>query len=1040
MRISTRIFFLVLLSMSAKYSYAQFVGTNIFLQGAYLEIGMNNNASFGACNGNGAIPAGFHPRALPAGGTNNLAEVYDWGHDGWTVGTPPFMGDYTYPGSPFEGWELQIGVAGNPRRQAFQSCAGTMGGGALALTGANSGYSNIGGSAIGTWTGTATAGGVTLAVRQETRVDTFASAVVVTTVLTNTSATAAPNVYYLRSCDPDNTQTWPGGGFPTINKIQHQNEDARHRVLVKTRHPSFTEEQSYMGLGTRDCRAKCFVYTSWWLGATIDLGDIWAGTYGTPGTSVQYTLGACLPTACTQSDIAIGLVFNLGTIAAGDSTVLSYAYIFNGDDGIDSAFPDPQLVVDGMPRVSYAPPTPNYDTFDACARPDLTALNVDILYGSDKAWSWGEWTWAPATGLSATTGTSVSIDLRVLPPIFTYTITGSDSGTAYGSCHNKTFYLTIRTCNGAVSNEPCVGDTLFFNAPGDSLGATYKWFGPEPSTAVFATTQEAYIFPATIAHRGRFRVVKTFGGPGVGDTSYTDVIVNESPIIAVTSNLPNCDPVVDPLNLFAAPDSLCTEFSWVGPGGFTSTLQNPVVSPFDSSLGGVYTVTAVSDDGCVGTGTINIKPGPVPLFDFDRHPACPNDTVFFNDYSQNTATWEWSFGDTKTGYDRNPIHIYTDGHKKYNATVKVTSSNGCTKSLTKEVNLEHTVTANFSVFDDTICNGTGLVITDLSSSTKYTPTPTIPLATYKWEFGDGNDSATWGAPPAYVYEQEGIYVPTLTVTDSLGCVDTKQMNIVVLQPYINSITDSTFCLVQPLKLWNTIYIQPNIEFPGYDEYNYSWSPAANLSSATVKEPFFKAIGNYTYTLTATMAGEGCQAEHVMTLNSILPTPLTQVTRGTKIQYGGSVQLNADSQLYYTWVPNDGSLNNPNINNPIATPTVTTTYTVYGMDKYGCRDTAMITIIVDSSMTEFIPTGFTPNGDGRNDVFRLNGSKFRDLVEMRIYNRWGAQVFYTTTTEQGWDGTLNGVPQDLGVYYYTVILARPGYPDNQVYKGEITLIR
>jgi len=106
----TSLFYTLFLMFIAQFSYAQLVGTNCYLQGRYLEIGMNNNASFGTCSG---IPPTYHPHTP---GTGNLAEVYDWGKDGWTVGTPPYMGDYTYPGSPFEGWELQIGGG---RVQAF---------------------------------------------------------------------------------------------------------------------------------------------------------------------------------------------------------------------------------------------------------------------------------------------------------------------------------------------------------------------------------------------------------------------------------------------------------------------------------------------------------------------------------------------------------------------------------------------------------------------------------------------------------------------------------------------------------------------------------------------------------------------------------------------------------------------------------------------------------------------------------------------------------------------------------------------------------
>jgi gliding motility-associated-like protein len=182
------------------------------------------------------------------------------------------------------------------------------------------------------------------------------------------------------------------------------------------------------------------------------------------------------------------------------------------------------------------------------------------------------------------------------------------------------------------------------------------------------------------------------------------------------------------------------------------------------------------------------------------------------------------------------------------------------------------------------------------------------------------------------------------------------------------------------------------------------------------------------------------ASHVTTIHSILPAQISNLTINQGVKFGKSVQLYCDSPFVYRWTPDDGSIDNPNVNNPIVTPSVTTTYTVYTMDKYGCRDTASITIKVDSTMTEHYPTGFTPNGDGLNDVFRFNGGKYQKLLEMRVYNRWGQEVFYTNSREIGWDGTYKGVPADMGTYFYTVILARPGHPTNEVVKGEIVLIR
>ncbi len=163
-----------------------------------------------------------------------------------------------------------------------------------------------------------------------------------------------------------------------------------------------------------------------------------------------------------------------------------------------------------------------------------------------------------------------------------------------------------------------------------------------------------------------------------------------------------------------------------------------------------------------------------------------------------------------------------------------------------------------------------------------------------------------------------------------------------------------------------------------------------------------------------------------------------------IRYGEQVQLNVqnmtDSMLTYMWIPDDGTLSNPNINNPVAAPRTTTTYTAIAQNEWGCRDSATVTVDVDANVGECIPSAFTPNGDGLNDVFRLCNMKYQQLVEFNVYNRWGQMVYHNTNDPtKGWDGNYNGVPQDVGVYNYLIILSRPD-GTNVTYKGEVTLIR
>jgi len=114
--------------------------------------------------------------------------------------------------------------------------------------------------------------------------------------------------------------------------------------------------------------------------------------------------------------------------------------------------------------------------------------------------------------------------------------------------------------------------------------------------------------------------------------------------------------------------------------------------------------------------------------------------------------------------------------------------------------------------------------------------------------------------------------------------------------------------------------------------------------------------------------------------------------------------------------------------------------VQGMNVWGCLDTASVNIVIDDNVNEFVPNAFTPNNDGRNDIFRIGNVKYDKLVDFSIYNRWGQLVYHNEyEPTEGWDGKFNGVPQDMGTYYYNIILTRPdGTTKN--FKGEVILIR
>lgn len=279
-------------------SEGQLVSGSVFLQGKYVEAGICANGDFGAAS----PPAGYHPHTTSTSG-GALGFVADPAMDGWTVGTPAYTGDYFTPGSPFEGWNIQFGSA----RAYAHSCSGLSGSG---LIGANTSYYTSGSKVVGVWEGSYDS----VTIRQVTTLDTLALYFTLNITLINTSSTARDSIYYLRSVDPDNDQSW-GGSFSTINSIDYQLPNPSNATVVSA--TGTTYSSAYVALGTADTNAKCMYYSSWPISASADLASVYSGSM----SGASFTMGST-----STADIAIGLMFHIPHLAPVDSASDSVAY------------------------------------------------------------------------------------------------------------------------------------------------------------------------------------------------------------------------------------------------------------------------------------------------------------------------------------------------------------------------------------------------------------------------------------------------------------------------------------------------------------------------------------------------------------------------------------------------------------------------------------------------------------------------------------------------------------------------------------------
>jgi gliding motility-associated-like protein len=162
--------------------------------------------------------------------------------------------------------------------------------------------------------------------------------------------------------------------------------------------------------------------------------------------------------------------------------------------------------------------------------------------------------------------------------------------------------------------------------------------------------------------------------------------------------------------------------------------------------------------------------------------------------------------------------------------------------------------------------------------------------------------------------------------------------------------------------------------------------------------------------------------------------------------GQSVEINAETNApgipELQWFPFE-SLDCPDCLNPVATPEVTTTYTLTVIDPFGCVDSASITVnivITCNADRLLIPNVFTPNNDGVNDYFEIvNKDALERINSFRIFDRWGELVFEESGIQARWDGKMNGKDMPSDTYVYLIEFSCPDGQDGQAV-GDVTLIR
>ncbi len=540
-------------------------------------------------------------------------------------------------------------------------------------------------------------------------------------------------------------------------------------------------------------------------------------------------------------------------------------------------------------------------------------------------------------------------------------------------------------------------------------------------------------------------------------------------------------------------------FHWYFGDGNESTLQSPTHTYADT---GVYIIKLVVNEGtnCADSSTSTVRVFPNFNTDFsDNTPSCINTNVQFTD--QSTATygpvnsWSWNFGDPASGVAntstlQNPTHLYTTAGN-YSVRLISTSPKGCIDTLTRLVEIIEK--PNLFIGNDTlICivdtlqltathSGSGTIVWtpnyNINNVNSFTPlvspdVTTTYIATYNDVAGCSNsDTITitvvndvtistipdtlicrtdavrlqaFGNALSFSWtpteslddpaSQSPLALPTnaqttYTVTGTIGGCSRTASVVVRTVPYpnANAGADTAVCKGRNVPLFAS------------GGSSYSWTPSFFLTATNIPNPVAvnpSANVSYVVTVRDTL---GCPKPVSDTIRiTVINIIANAGPRDTAVVIGQPLQLNGTGGSFYSWTPAT-YLNNPNIFNPVSNPQDSITYFLTVSDSNGCfgRDTIDVLLYrVPAGL--YVPTAFTPDASGVNDVFRPICLGIRSLDKFIVYNRWGELVFSTNVIGKGWDGKFKGNRQGTSTFVWHA--EATDYQGNKIKKkGTVVLI-